>query len=248
MAPFEPTALNLTFLAGAILLGSLVKGMAGIGLPTVAIPLLTLRFPVAFAVAVMAVPILLSNIVQIAQEGRENLHLRRFLPLTVLLMIGIFAGGWLRSGLPVDIVSHAMGLAVIAMVIIPWLFKPQPVPLHLQARLNPLIGLSAGVLGGVSTLIGPILVPYMLGIGLTPAAFASTISAIYCFAFLALAAVFSGPVLNAGMVALLSLAALVPMLIGLSAGRALRVRLPDTYSRGAAGLVMIGTGVSLLLS
>ena len=49
----------------AFALGGLVKGATGAGSPVIAIPVLTVFFDAKLAVAIMAVPNLFSNLVQI---------------------------------------------------------------------------------------------------------------------------------------------------------------------------------------
>ena len=82
-----PNAGLLALSAGAFFLGGLVKGTLGIGLPLVALPLLSLGWPAATGIALMAAPVLISNVWQAWDSGISVQGVRRFLPLIVMLAL-----------------------------------------------------------------------------------------------------------------------------------------------------------------
>jgi uncharacterized membrane protein YfcA len=63
----------LAAIAGAFLLAGFVKGVIGLGLPTVSIGLLGLVMTPAQAAAILVVPSLVTNVGAMADTGR-NLH------------------------------------------------------------------------------------------------------------------------------------------------------------------------------
>ena len=75
--PWLPTILACTV---ALLLSGVVKGILSIGLPLVGMPLLTLAVDVPTAIAILMIPLVLSNLIQ-AIEGRGTAAmLKRFWP------------------------------------------------------------------------------------------------------------------------------------------------------------------------
>lgn len=86
----------LAFTAGAFLLAGFVKGVIGLGLPTVAIGLLGLMMTPAQAAAIMVAPALITNVWQ-AMAGKSLLPLlRRLWPLLAGICLGTFiAAAWL---------------------------------------------------------------------------------------------------------------------------------------------------------
>ena len=78
--------------AGAYLLAGFVKGVIGLGLPTVAIGLLGLMMTPAQAAAILVVPSLVTNIWQFAAGGALPALLRRMWPLLTGICIGTFIG------------------------------------------------------------------------------------------------------------------------------------------------------------
>src|ERR1019366_379945 len=79
--------------AGLYLLAGLVKGVIGLGLPTVAIGLLGLLMSPAQAAAILVVPSLVTNIWQFTAGGDLLALVRRMWPL----LAGICAGTWIGA-------------------------------------------------------------------------------------------------------------------------------------------------------
>ena len=73
----------LSAIAGAFLLAGFVKGMIGLGLPTVAIGLLGLLMTPAQAAAILVVPSLATNIWQFVAGGDLVALVRRLWPMLV---------------------------------------------------------------------------------------------------------------------------------------------------------------------
>ena len=74
--------------AGAFLLAGFVKGVIGLGLPTVAIGLLGLLMTPAQAAAILVVPSLVTNIWQFAVGGDLLALVRRMWPMLIGICVG----------------------------------------------------------------------------------------------------------------------------------------------------------------
>ena len=99
--------------AGAFLLVGFVKGVIGLGLPTVSIGLLGLLMTPAQAAAILVVPSLVTNIWQAAVGGALFALVRRLWPMLAGICIGTFIGAAL---LPHDDSGRAtvwLGLALV---------------------------------------------------------------------------------------------------------------------------------------
>src|SRR5205085_8812311 len=84
----------LLLIAGAFLLAGFVKGMIGLGLPTVSMGLLAVTMPPAQALAIVIVPAVVTNIWQTFVGPYLRDILRRLWPL----MVGTALGIWLNAG------------------------------------------------------------------------------------------------------------------------------------------------------
>ena len=64
-------------------IGGVVKGTIGVGLPVVVIAVLSNFLPVPLVLALVTVPILLTNLWQVMEAGKPMVPLRRFWPMIV---------------------------------------------------------------------------------------------------------------------------------------------------------------------
>src|SRR5437773_3702461 len=89
---FEPL---MILIAAAFLFAGFVKGVIGLGLPTVAMGLLAVTMPPAQAISIVIVPAIVTNIWQTFVGCYLRDIIRRLWPLMVGTVIGI----WLNAGL-----------------------------------------------------------------------------------------------------------------------------------------------------
>ena len=78
-----------------LLLGGGIKGVIGLGLPLVSVPLLTYLLPVPVAISVLAAPVMVANCYQAMRGGLLVPVLRRIWPLLVAMVIGVLLGAQL---------------------------------------------------------------------------------------------------------------------------------------------------------
>ena len=90
----------LTFTFLTFLLAGFVKGLIGLGLPTVAVGLLSVVMPPAQAAALLIVPAFVTNVWQLAAGPRILAISRRFWPMMMGICIGTYAGAGLLTGTP----------------------------------------------------------------------------------------------------------------------------------------------------
>ena len=138
--------LVLSITAGTFLLAGFVKGVIGLGLPTVAVGLLSVVMTPAQAAAILVVPSLITNVWQLITGGDVMLLTRRLWPMLAGVCVGTWIGAltlsannpqasiWLGVAL---IVYTALGLMKVQ-------FKVPP-------RSETWLGLVVGFLTGMAT-------------------------------------------------------------------------------------------------
>jgi uncharacterized membrane protein YfcA len=222
--------------AAAILFGGIVKGTLGVGLPLFAVPIMSLMIGSTQAIALVAVPVLVSNIWQAWQEASWKASLKRFWPLMLTQAImTVIAVHWTLS-FSVKQLNMLVAFAVILAVAL-MLFKPNfTISADKERWAGAVVGTVSGMLGGVSSLMGPIL---------QRDEFVGAISVIYLNAawplYLAMYSFGRMEVIDLGY----SVLALVPMAIGLMTGQKLRHRLSeDTFRKVLLGFL---TFIAVLL-
>jgi uncharacterized protein len=139
-------ASTLAAIAGAFLLAGFVKGVIGLGLPTVSIGLLGLLMTPAQAAAVLIVPSLVTNIWQAAVGGGLLALARRLWPLLAGICIGTTLGVVV---LPHDDNGRAtvwLGLALVVYAALGLVKVEFFVPRHAETWLGLLMGAATGAI------------------------------------------------------------------------------------------------------
>ena len=159
------TSLLLAVGASFILAG-FVKGVVGLGLPTVAMGLLSLVMPPVEAAALLIVPSMVTNVWQLATGPGLGTLLRRLWPLLACTMAGTLLGGAL---LPQDSGAWAvvaLGVALMAYALAGLCSLRLAVAARHERRLAPLIGALTGLVTGATGVFVIPAVPYLQGLGL----------------------------------------------------------------------------------
>ena len=86
-------------IAGAFIVAGIAKGAIGMGMPPIAIGLMSFALPLESAIAIMVVPTMVTNIWQAIYGGGFRPLMRRFGTMATTAMIGILGVGLLFSNL-----------------------------------------------------------------------------------------------------------------------------------------------------
>ena len=171
--------LTIVILAIGFAVGGLAKGIFGLGMPFLALPVLVTVLPYQTAVALFLVPNFTANFQQAIRKGSWRANLKRFLWLIIPMLIIIpFAVQVLVR------IDQQTGLLILGLISLIFVFSQiQPVKLTLQAAAekvwNPVVGVAAGVLCGLSGLYGPVLIVYLLALRIPKDEFVSALALMY---------------------------------------------------------------------
>jgi uncharacterized protein len=229
-------ACTLAFVAGGI-----VKGTISIGLPVVGLPLLTLVIDVRTAIGLLLVPILVSNVVQVFEGKGTWPLLRRFWRLTAALAVGLLVGTALLARMdPKQLLLVVGSFALAASLVM--IAKPNlAIPPRAEPWLSIPIGLAAGVMGGISSMFGPLLTIYMLGLKLDRDDFVTAVSLVFTIAAVFLLAGAASNGAAGPAVLAVSTLCMVPVYAGMLIGRKIRDRLhPALFYRIVLAAVFLG--------
>jgi uncharacterized protein len=224
------------------LLAGLVKGIVGMGLPTVAMGLLSLALPPAEAAAILIVPSLVTNVWQLLAGPAFGALMRRLWSMMAGVVAGTLAGAGILAGNKAGAASLALGGALVvysAIGLAGWKFT---VPRRHEGWLAPLVGVTTGlVTGGTGVFVIPA-VPYLQAIGLEKDELIQALGISFTVSTLALAAgLLSVDAYHAASMGLSALS-LAPALGGMWFGQALRRRISAPAFRRVffAGLLLLG--------
>jgi uncharacterized membrane protein YfcA len=239
---------QVSAVAAVFVLAGFVKGVIGLGLPTVAIGLLGLLMPVAEAAALLVVPSLLTNVWQVVGSGFAAL-LRRLAPLFAGICAGVAVGaGWLSGDDPTGARWAGLGLGIALCVyatlgLLAW--RPR-VSAAAEPWLGPLAGVATGLVTAATGVFVLPAVPYLQALGLAKDELVRALGMAFLVATLALASSLghAGVLEGAGLLA--SALAVAPALLGMAIGQWLRGRLATGLFRRCFLLGLFGLGAWLV--
>ncbi len=243
-----PDAFSLALVVGAtFLLAGFVKGVIGLGLPTVAIAVLSLIMPPAQAAAVLVVPSLVTNVWQAVVGGRLAAICRRLWSM----MAGIFAGTWLGAG---SLATEQSGHATTALGVVLVLYAATGlarmeirVPRRAEPALSPLMGVATGLVTAATGVLVIPAAPYLQCLGMQRDELVQAFGLSFSVSTLALGIMLATDGVLAGTLGGISALALLPAILGMVAGQWLRGRVSPTVFRRClfAGLLVLGAHLAL---
>ncbi|WP_053145709.1 sulfite exporter TauE/SafE family protein [Pseudomonas sp. P97.38] len=217
-------ALSLLVMVTFLLAGTL-KGVIGLGLPTLSMGLLGLAMAPTQAAALLVIPATLTNVWQLAFGGHLRALIRRLWPL--LLAIGLGTGlGTLWIGMTGGAwVVRALGGALLLYALAGLLLPTLRVGAGVEPWLGPLCGMITGVITSATGVFVIPAVPYLQALGLDKDELVQAMGLSFTVSTLALAAgLFWRDALGVGEMSA-SLLALLPALLGMWLGQWLRQRI-----------------------
>ncbi len=229
--------ISLTFVAAG-----LVKGVVGMGLPTVAMGVLSLVMAPAAAAAMLVVPSLVTNIWQLLAGPAFGALLRRLAAMMLTVFTGTILGIGVLTGQSASLAGAALG-AVLALYGAVGLAAPRfTVPTKIEPWLSPLVGLVTGLVTGATGVFVIPAVPYLSSLGLAKEELIQALGISFTVSTVALACALSLSGQFQFAEASNSLLAVAPALAGMVIGQRVRSRLqPEAFRKWFfIGLVVLG--------
>lgn len=228
------------------LLAGGVKGLVGLGLPTITVGLLSLVVVPAQAAAVMLVPSLVSNLWQAARGPAPWRTAWRLLPFLAALAMATVATGVVLP--PVGSWSKAvLGVALIGYAAFALRGPVLRVPPDDESWVSLLAGWLAGALTALTGIAIMPTAPFLQGLDLDRDTLVQALGLTFTVSTLALGGVLWGRTLD-GDTAVLSIVALGPTLAGMAIGRWLRGRLDPVRFRRLFLMFLLVLGGGLVVA
>src|ERR1700693_4918000 len=222
----------LILVAAAFLLAVFIKGVIGLGLPTVSMGLLAVTMPPSRALAIVIVPAIITNIWQTFVGPYLRDIIRRLWPLMAGTVIGI----WLNAGMLTGPYARYGAVVLGVLLVIYAITGLSKLSFSVAPRDEKWIGGIVGIMTGlVSATTGVQVIPsmpFMQAIGMEKDELFQALGVFFTVATLALAFnLTSAGLLNAST-ALPGAVAMASAFAGMFIGQAVRSRLdPEAFRR-----------------
>ncbi len=160
---------HFLFALAVFVLAAFVHGAVGLGFPMIATPILAMSFGVKQAIFLTLIPGLFINVISILREQDAWRSLQRFLPVSLIASFGSFWGTTALLASSPEPFRLLLAFAILFYLSIEkfrkkriaWI-KPHP----LIAKI--IFGMFAGLLGGMTNVMAPVLVIYFIEIDAEP--------------------------------------------------------------------------------
>ena len=232
--------LSITIVMLTFLLAGGVKGIVGLGLPTVSVALLSAAFGIEAALPLLVIPSIVTNLWQGAIGGHLAALLRRFGVALAIIPLTTWIGYHYVFAAAPQAMDRVLGVALLVYAGLGLRAVRIPAPARAEPVLTPLVGVVNGLITGVTgTFVIPI-VMYLEALGLDRDELVQMMGITFSVSTAALAAVLilhDAYRVDAGFV---SAAAVAPAIAGMMLGARLRARLaPSAFRKW----LLVGLGV-----
>lgn len=226
--PDPPT---VAAIAGAFLIAGTVKGVIGLGLPTVSLALLTVAIDLPSAMALLLVPSFVTNLWQALVGGHAHAILRRLWPFLLMATATVWIGALALARVDLALLSGLLGVLLVVYAGASLAGIGLTVAPRREAGLGVLIGAANGILTGMT---GSFVVPgvmFLQAIGLPRDLLIQAMGILFTLSTLALAVALQAHALLSLELGGLSTAALLPAIAGMVLGQRIRGRLSEPLFR-----------------
>ncbi len=243
---FDPFA--LTVIAATFLLAGSVKGVIGLGLPTVSLGLLTAAIDLTTAMALLIVPSFVTNLVQAVMGGNGRAILLRTWPFLLMATVTVWLGAAALTRLNLAFLSGLLGALLMVYAMLSLTGTRLAIPVELEIWAGPLFGAANGILTGMT---GSFVVPgvmYLQAIGLSRDVLVQAMGVLFTASTVALALALHGNSLLTQKLGLVSVAAVVPAAVGMFIGQRVRLRLSEARFRKVFFIGILALGAYIIVN
>jgi len=240
---FEPL---MSFIAAAFLLAGFIKGVIGLGLPTVSMGLLAVMMPPSQALAIVVVPAIVTNIWQTFVGGYLRDIVLRLWPLMLGTAIGIWLNGGMLTGPYARYGAVVLGILLMIYAAIGLGKFRFSVARPNEKWVGGIVGLITGAISAATGVQVVPSMPFMQAIGMEKDELIQALGVYFTVATLGLAFNLTSAGLFSAATALPGAIAMAASFAGMFIGQAVRTRMePDSFRRWFL-IAMIFLGIYLV--
>ena len=243
-----PDAQVIIAIGSTFLLAGTVKGVVGLGLPTVSLALLTVAFDLPTAMALLLAPSFVTNFWQAVTGGNGGVILRRLWPFLLMATVTVWIGAIALTRVNLHVLTALLGLLLVIYSAVSLSGLRLNVPARHEVWAGPLIGSANGVLTGMT---GSFVVPgvmFLQAIGLSRDLLIQAMGMLFTASTLALAAALQRASILTMELGLISIAAVLPALAGMVLGQRIRRQLSEAMFRRVFFIALLILGSYILVS
>jgi uncharacterized membrane protein YfcA len=237
----EPS--TLVAVVATFALAGVVKGVIGLGLPTVSLALLSATLGLPQAMALLLVPSFATNAWQALSGGNAKAILARIWPFLALATVTVWIGAMALTRIDLDLLTGLLGLLLVTYALVNLFGIRLAVPAAHEVWIGPIFGATNGILTGMT---GSFVVPgvmFLQAIGLPRDMLVQAMGMLFTLSTVALAIALGGSGLLSSELGAMSAVALLPALAGMAIGQPVRRRLSEHAFKRAFFVALLALGL-----
>jgi uncharacterized membrane protein YfcA len=234
-------------IAAAFFAAGIVKGVTGMGLPTVAMGVVGSLISPLTAATLLIVPSFVTNVWQLFAGPSFGTLLRRLWPMMIAIVVGTAMGSsFIASGNTV-VTTAALGGALALYSLYTLFARQLSVPKKIEPLLSPLIGAVTGLItGGTGVFVIPA-VPYLQSLDLSADDLVQALGLSFTISTVALAIGIGAQGAFQLDQMTFSVLAVIPALVGMWAGQLIRNRISSIAFRRGFLMFLFLLGAEMVL-
>lgn len=227
-------------------LAGTIKGIIGIGLPTISVALISQITDPRIAISLVMIPILTTNTWQVYRSGRILETLRQYWVFSIILIISIYTAAQFSTKIPTDIILALLGGVIIIYALSGWFQLTPKIPDKYDTYSQMFFGLLSGILGGFTAIWAPPMVMYLASRNLSKDAFVRATGFLITLGAVPLILGYWQNGLLTSSIASTSMIMIVPAVLGFTLGEFLRPLLPTKQFYNLVMLLFCIIGLNLI--
>ncbi|HAV1879800.1 TPA: sulfite exporter TauE/SafE family protein [Klebsiella variicola] len=235
-----------TYLIPIFTLAGVVKGVTGMGLPTVAMALLGIFMPLPVAAALLVLPSFVTNVLQLINGPSVMRVIRRLWLMMLVLVIGTVVGSSLLVSVNPAWAAFGLGAALVVYAAYALIAPAFVVPSVTERWLSPLVGGITGLITGATGVFVMPAVPFLQSLRFSKDELVQSLGLSFTVSTVALA---TGLYLHDAFHIQqfsISLISIIPALAGMWCGQKIRARISTRRFRQYFLLFLMFLGIELL--
>ena len=237
---------NLILILATFLLAGMVKGVIGLGLPTISLAILTVALDLPGAMALLLVPSFITNLWQAVVGGNSRLVLARTWPFLLMATVTIWFGAQALRHVQLSMLSALLGILLTTYAVANLSGLRFTISRSRANWAGPLLGLVNGLLTGMT---GSFVVPgvmYLQALGFTRDELLQAMGMLFTLSTLALA-LQSNELLSVEQ-GIHSTIALLPAIMGMLLGQRIRSMISESLFSKVFFVSLLAMGVYIIVT
>ncbi len=228
------------FVAGA------VKGTLGIGLPIAAVGLMTQFMDPRLAMSLMVFPIMITNIWQCYRAGGIPETFKKYYLFAIVLALSLITTTYFTARISAAWLVAFVGTIIVLFSLINLFYSPPSIPARLDKRAQFVGGTVAGIIGGLTAIWSPPIAIYLIARDVGKEDFVRATGFLFFIGSIPLCFGFIQNGLMTGSLAGISMAMIIPSLIGFSLGEVIRSKIKPERFKSIVLICFLIIGINLI--